>query len=189
MILLDDNKRNTFVVICDKRNTSVVICDKRNTSVVICDKRNTSVVICDKRNTSVVICDKRNTSVVICDKRNISVVTCGKRNTPVVICDKRNTSVVICDKMNTSVVICYTDISVTVNNETIEVIMMTSIWESFVLQPPCYQQHTNENILTGNTSSRIWYQLRYMYSTGSTGLLLHVNGKFMMGKLKSILLS
>ena len=41
--------------------------------------------------------------------------------------DKRNSSVVICDKRNTSEVICDTDISVTVNGETIEVIMMTSI--------------------------------------------------------------
>jgi hypothetical protein len=47
-------------------------------------------------------------------------------------------------------------------------------------------------ILIGTTSSGISYQLRYIYIVpyaGAAGMLLHINGKFTMGKLKSSLLS
>jgi hypothetical protein len=43
--------------------------------------------------------------------------------------------------------------------------------------------------LVGPTSSRISYKLRDIYTpyAGAAGMLLHMNGKFTMGKLKSSL--
>ena len=38
-------------------------------------------------------------------------------------------------------------------------------------------------IMIGTTSSRIFHQPRDVYSTGAVGMLLHLNGKFIVGKL------
>ena len=49
----------------------------------------------------------------------------------------------------------------------------------------------HKEVLIGTTSSRISYILRAIYTpyAGAAGMLLHINGKFTMGKLKSSLLS
>ena len=51
-------------------------------------------------------------------------------------------------------------------------------------------EHSIKGILIGTTSSGISYHLRDIYTPypGTAGMVLHINGKFTMGKLKSSLL-
>jgi hypothetical protein len=58
----------------------------------------------------------------------------------------------------------------------------------FNLHFVCTDQPSIKQILIGTTSSGISYQLRDIYTpyAGVAGMLLHINRKFTMGKLKSV---